>query len=571
MGKKLTPEERARALGILSKMEAHRFFWKASGYIDEDLARPIVAIANSPQDAGVGHVHLRELSRHVKESIYAAGGTPIEFSVIAPCAGYAKTKSTDDINLLYDLPQRDVIADSIEIQMMNYGADALVCIGSCDKIIPGMWLGAARLNLPTIFLPGGPAYPGRWRGQETVFPTNVLVRGLNMVLSGEMAEEEFFAELGRMESCWITCAGACPELTTANTTMLATEAMGLCLPGASTTPGAETAKVHEARRTGHAVMRMIAEGLTFDKVVTRRAILDAAAVVMAVSGSTNGILHLLTLGVAMDLGITLDDFQAVGDSTPYLCPLRPSGRYSMVDFGRAGGVMALMRRLGERVDAGRPTVSGKTMGELAGSAPIADEEVILPEKRALFPTGGIVVMRGNLAPEGALVRHTVVSPTGGEFTGPAVCFDTQLDALMGILTGAVNSGDVMVIRYQGPRGGPGFSENFKAVLILDALGLGDVAVITDSRFSGATEGALYAGYISPEAYVGGPLAAVRNGDSITISVKKRRIDAALTDDEIARRLEGFVPPKPRITTGVLVDWNLTATQFHEGAMLKRRL
>jgi dihydroxy-acid dehydratase len=571
MGKKLTPEERARALGILTRMEAHRFFWKASGYIDEDLARPIVAIVNSPQDAGVGHVHLRELSRHVKESIYAAGGTPIEFSVIAPCAGYSKAKSIDDINLLYDLPQRDVIADSIEIQMMNYGADGLVCIGTCDKIIPGMWLGAARLNLPTIFLPGGPAYPGRWKGQETVFPTNVLVRGLNMVLSGEMTEDEFFGELYRMESCWVTCAGACPELTTANTTMLATEAMGLCLPGASTTPGAETAKVHEARRTGHAVMRMIADHLTFDTVVTKKAILDAAAVVMAVSGSTNGILHLLTLAVAMNLDIKLDDFQAVGDRTPYICPLRPSGRYSMIDFGRAGGVMGLVGRLGDRIDRDRPTVSGKTMGELAAAAVITDEDVIRPVANAIYPTGGIVVMRGNLAPEGALVRHTVVSPAGGEFTGPAVCFDTQVDALMGILSGTVSSGDVMVIRYQGPRGGPGFSENFKVVLILDALGLNDVAVITDSRFSGATEGALYAGYMSPEAYVGGPLAAVRNGDRVTISVKKRRIDVDLADDEIRKRLEGFVPPEPRIKSGVLVDWNLTATQFHEGAMLKRRL
>jgi dihydroxy-acid dehydratase len=571
MGKKLTPEERARALGILTRMEAHRFFWKASGYIDEDLARPIVAIVNSPQDAGVGHVHLRELSRHVKESIYAAGGTPIEFSVIAPCAGYSKAKSIDDINLLYDLPQRDVIADSIEIQMMNYGADGLVCIGTCDKIIPGMWLGAARLNLPTIFLPGGPAYPGRWKGQETVFPTNVLVRGLNMVLSGEMTEDEFFGELYRMESCWVTCAGACPELTTANTTMLATEAMGLCLPGASTTPGAETAKVHEARRTGHAVMRMIADHLTFDTVVTKKAILDAAAVVMAVSGSTNGILHLLTLAVAMNLDIKLDDFQAVGDRTPYICPLRPSGRYSMIDFGRAGGVMGLVGRLGDRIDRDRPTVSGKTMGELAAAAVITDEDVIRPVANAIYPTGGIVVMRGNLAPEGALVRHTVVSPAGGEFRGPAVCFDTQVDALMGILSGTVSSGDVMVIRYQGPRGGPGFSENFKVVLILDALGLNDVAVITDSRFSGATEGALYAGYISPEAYVGGPLAAVRNGDRVTISVKKRRIDVELSAEEIARRMEGFVPPEPRIKSGVLVDWNLTATQFHEGAMLKRRL
>ncbi len=571
MGKKLGPEERGRALGILSKMEAHRFYWKASGYIDKDLDRPIVAVVNSPQDAGVGHVHLKELARHVKESIYAAGGTPIEFSVIAPCAGYAKSKSIDDINLLYDLPQRDVIADSIEIQMMNYGADGLVCIGTCDKIVPGMWLGAARVNLPTIFLLGGPAQPGRWKGTETVFPTNILVRGLNMVLSGELGEEEFFKEIARMESCWITCAGACPELTTANTTMIATEAMGLTLPGVSTTPGAHTAKVHEARETGHAIMHMIAEKLTFDKIVTKESLLDAVRVIMAVSGSTNGILHLLSLSVAMGLGAGLDDFQAIGDNTPYLAPLRPSGPYSMVDFGCAGGVPALLKRLTGRVTHDRPTAAGKTMGELIRAAEVGDDDVIRPVTNAVFPTGGIVVMRGNLAPEGALVRHTVVSPSGGEFTGPAVCFDTQLDAIMGILSEKVKSGDVMVIRYQGPRGGPGFSENFKVVLILDALGLNDVAVITDSRFSGATEGALYAGYISPEAYVGGPLAAVRDGDLVTISVKKRRIDVSLSDDEIRERLVGFVPPEPRIKTGVLVDWNLTATQFHEGAMLKRKL
>ncbi len=233
--------------------------------------------------------------------------------------------------------------------------------------------------------------------------------------------------------------------------------------------------------------------------------------------------------------------------------------------------MGLVKRLGDRIERARPTVSGKTMGELADAAEICDEELIRPADRAIFPTGGIVVMRGNLAPEGALVRHTVVSPSGGEFTGPALCFDTQFDALMGILSGKVKSGDVMVIRYQGPRGGPGFSENFKVVLVLDALGLNDVAVITDSRFSGATEGALYAGYISPEAYVGGPLAAVKEGDRVTISVKKRRIDVDLTDEEIRKRLEGFVPPEPRIKSGVLVDWNLTATQFHEGAMLKRKL
>jgi dihydroxy-acid dehydratase len=572
MGKRLTPKEAERALTILGRMQAHRFFWKASGYIDRDLERPVIAIANSMQDAGVGHAHLRELARHVKESVYAAGGTPIEFNVIAPCAGYSRARGLDDVTLLYDLPQRDNIADAIEIQLRNYGADGLVCIGTCDKIVPGMWLGAARIDLPTIFLLGGPALPGEWLGEETVFPTNVLVKGLNKVLAGEMEEEAFFSELRRMESCWVCGFGACPELTTANTTMISTEAMGLCLPGVSTTPGSDTAKIHQARETGHAVMRLVKEGIPFSRVVTREALCDAFRVVMAVSGSTNGILHLLSLAVAMDMGITLEDVQEVGASTPYLAPLRPSGPYSMVDFHRAGGVMALMGELEELFAPDRITVAGASIGELVKAGAVRDRHVIRARTDPVLSTGGITVMKGNLAPAGALCRHTAAgSAAGGEFAGPAICFDRQIDATMGVLTGRVKPGDVMVIRYQGPRGGPGFSENFIVVLLLDALGLNDVAVITDSRFSGATEGALYVGYVSPEAYVGGPLAAVRDGDEIAISVQKRRVDVRLTDYEMRARLRDFTPPEPRITTGVLVDWNQTATQFHEGAMLRRTL
>lgn len=571
MSTKLTPEQVSKALGILGKMRAHRFYWKASGYVDRDLEKPVIAVANSMQDAGVGHMHLRELARHVKEAVYAAGGTPIEFNVIAPCAGYCRTSSIDDVSMLYDLPQRDNIADSIEIQMANYGADGLVCIGTCDKIVPGMWLGAARVNLPTIFLPGGPASPGEWRGEQTVFPTNILIKGLNMVLSGAMGEEEFLSELRRMESCWITGCGACPELTTANTTMIATEAMGLCLPGASTTPGSDTAKIHQARETGYAVMDLVRAGTKMSDIVTRGAMADAARCVMAVSGSTNGILHLLSLAIVMNMDFSLDDFQRVSDETPYLAPLRPSGPYSMVDFHRAGGVMALFTRLRSRAALERPTACGSDFGTLLDKAEVRDDDVIRPAYRPVHPTGGIVVVKGNLAPAGALMRHTVAGAGTGEFTGPARCFDTQIDALMGILGGKVASGDVMVIRYQGPRGGPGFSENFKIVLLLDALGLNDVAVVTDSRFSGATEGALYVGYISPEAYVGGPLAALRDGDRVTISLKGRRVDVDLPDREIAGRLKDFSPPEPRIKSGVLVDWNLTATQFHEGAMLKRKL
>jgi dihydroxy-acid dehydratase len=243
----------------------------------------------------------------------------------------------------------------------------------------------------------------------------------------------------------------------------------------------------------------------------------------------------------------------------------------MVDFHRSGGVMALLNELRDDLTLNRPTVAGVEIGNLLHPGVNRNEDIIRPKNNPVYPTGGIVIMKGNLAPKGALVRHTIAGPKSGEFTGPAVCYDQQTNAIMDILAGKVSSGDVLVIRYQGPRGGPGFSENFKVVLILDALGLNDVAVITDSRFSGATEGALYAGYISPEAFVGGPLAAVHNGDCITISIKNRRIDVHLSDEEIKKRLEGFEPPAPRIKSGILVDWRLTATQFHEGAMLKRKL
>ncbi|MBD3212967.1 MAG: hypothetical protein GF311_10195, partial [Candidatus Lokiarchaeota archaeon] len=289
--KKLSSEQISKALKLLNKIETHRYYWKASGYINEDLDKPIIAVANSMQDAGVGHMHLKELATHVKEGIYSAGGTPIEFNVIGPCAGYAKTKATDDITMLYDLPQREAIADSIEIQMMNYQADGLVCIGTCDKIVPGMWLGAARLNLPTIFLLGGPAIPGRWRGEETVFPTNIIIKGLNMVLSGELSEEEFLNESEKMESNWIQSCGACPELTTANTTMISTEAMGLCIPGVSTTPGNNMEKIRQARKTGHLIMKLVNSKLKLKKLVTKESIENAVRTIMAVSGSTNGILQ----------------------------------------------------------------------------------------------------------------------------------------------------------------------------------------------------------------------------------------------------------------------------------------
>jgi len=568
---KIDPERLAKSAEVLAELRTDRFFWKASGYTDAELERPAIAIANSPQDVGLGHMHLRQLGDAVKQGVLLGGGVPIEFSTIAPCAGHCRDLGTDDEVMLYDLPQRDAIADSVEIQMRNYNASGLVCVGTCDKIVPGHWLGAARLDLPTIFLPGGPARPGSFRGQPTAFPTDVALTLMNEYLSGKIDAGQMREQMHDMEGRWVIGCGACPELTTANTVQMATEVMGLCLPGAATTPGNDMEKLRQAKETGFRIVQLVKEGLRFSDLVTTEAIEDAVRLIMALAAGTNGLLHLLSLAKWMELAIEIDTFDFLSDDTPYYCPVRPSGPFTVVDLHEAGGVMAVLKRIRDKLHLERPTVAGVRIGDLVDAAEVHREEVILPAQRPIYPTGGIKVLRGNLAPDGSLCRYTISGGQSQRFTGPAQVFESQREAMLAIFGGKIRSGDVMVIRYQGPRGGPGFSENFRVPLLLGTVGLGDVAVVTDSRFSGATEGALCVGYVSPEAQLGGPLAILEDGDAITIDCERKRLDAALDDEEIAGRLAKWSPPRPRITEGVLVDWHLTATQFPEGAMLQRRL
>jgi len=569
--KRLTPEQASRALGLLAGLQTHRFFYKASGFTDAELNRPLIAIANTSQEAGVGHMHLGQVAEAVKAGVYLGGGTPIEFNTIGPCGGYCKTRGIDDLTMLYDLPQRDAIADSVEVQMRNYGADGLVCIGTCDKSIPGLWLAAARLNLPTIFVTGGPAYPGEFRGEPTVFPTDIILKCVNEVLAESMDQEQFGRAISEMEGKWLTSCGACPELTTANTVQMATEIMGLCLPNTSTIPGPDMERLRTAKDAGARIVELVREGSRFSEYVTEHSIADAARIIMATSAGTNGILHLLSLAKTLSLDITVDTFADISAQTPYYCPVRPSGPYTMVDLHRAGGPFAILKRVQDRATTDRPTVAGKTVGWILENTTIADENVIRPLDRRLASHGGIVVLRGNLAPRGALSRYTVAGDEKQTFRGPCICYDTQQAAILGILSGEVEQGSVVVVRYEGPRGAPGFSDNFQVVLLLEALGIDDVAVVTDSRFSGATVGALYVGYITPEAQVGGPLAAVRNGDTISISIPDREVNLHISDADIEERLQHWKPPAPRITSGILVDWHLLATQFDEGAMVRRIL
>ncbi len=569
--KRISPEQASRALSLLSSLQPHRYFYKASGFIDAELGRPIIAIANTVQDAGVGHVHLKQVAEAVKAGVYLGGGTPIEFNTIGPCGGYCQKRGIDDLTMLYDLPQRDAIADAVEVQMRNYGADGMVCIGTCDKSIPGLWLAAARLDLPTIFVTGGPAYPGQFKQKTTVFPTDVILESINDVLSDTITEEQFHQTMAEMEGNWITSCGACPELTTANTVQMATEIMGLCLPGTATIPGPDMARIRKAKEAGARIVELVREGARFSDFVTPDSIADAARLIMATSGGTNGILHLLSLAKTLSLDVTVDTFARISDETPYLCPIRPSGPYTMIDLHRAGGPFAVLKRLESMARTDRPTVSGKKVKEILSETTVKDEEVVRPLSRSLSPHGGIVVLKGNLAPRGSLSRFTVAGDERQKFSGAAKCYNTQQAAIAGILTGGIEEGDVVVVRYEGPRGGPGFSENFQVVLILEMLGIRNVAVVTDSRFSGATVGPLYVGYVTPEAQVGGPLALVEDGDIISISIPDRKINLDVSENELKQRLSRWQPPPPRVTSGILVDWFLLASQFDEGAMVKRNL
>lgn len=564
-------EKLFRLMASKSSSRAHRFFYKVSGFTDRELKNPIIAIANTSQEAGVGHMHLKQLAEAVKAGIYSAGGTPIEFNTIGPCGGYARDTEFGWATMLYDLPQRDVIADSVEVQMRNYGADGLVCIGTCDKSIPGLWLGAARLNLPTIFLTGGPALPGEYDGECTVFPTDVILGSLKGLLDGEKSILEMLKDNKEMEGRWILTCGACPELTTANTVQMATEAMGLSLPGSSTMPGFLTEKIRIAKETGYAIVEMVKKKQKFSDFVRKDSIIDAVRLIFAVSGGTNGLLHLLSLAKYMNIDIDLNTFDSISDATPYICPIRPAGNFTMIDLHYAGGVFGILKRLVDFVHLDRPVVSGERVGEVIERWKIESEAVIRRLNEPIRERGSILVLRGNIAPRGALCRPAVVSNPREKFDGIARVFNGQHEAINAVVRKSIKEGDVIIVRFEGPRGGPGFSEDFRVVLLLETLGYKDVAVITDSRFSGVTKGLLYVGYVCPEAYIGGPLAALKDGDRISIDLKTKTVNVELSDEEIKERLKNFKPPEPRIKEGILVDWHLLATQFDEGAMLKRKL
>jgi dihydroxy-acid dehydratase len=532
--------------------------------VDDVEDKPLVGIANSWNDLVPGHVHLNQVAEAVKESVWAAGGVPLAFNTIALCDGICQGQGMHAV-----LPSREVIAASVELTVRAYGFDALVCLASCDKIIPGMLMAAARIDLPTIFVTGGLMAEGQWQGQRVV--TSDVKEAIGRANRGEIAPDE----LHKIERTACPGPGVCNMMGTANTMCVVVEAAGLSLPGNTTIEATEPASrdvnpdlLALASETGRHAVECMADGVTFRSVVTLTTLRNLVAVVQAIGGSTNLVLHLMALATELGYQMTLDDWDHIGRETPLLAKFKPASPYSVSDFGRAGGVPALLKVLSPLLDLNVPTAYGSTLAQVAAQAEVHRPEIIRPLDEPLAPTGGIVVLRGNLAPEGAVVKASGVHPKMMRHVGPARVFDCEEDVQECLLGGRVHPGDVLVVRYEGPRSGPGMRELSLPAAILVGMGLADsVAMVTDGRFSGATRGPCV-GHVCPEAALGGPLAALRDGDVIEIDVPNRVLNVRLSDDELRERLEEWVLPSKEIPPGFLRLYADHVGPASQGAVLR---
>ncbi len=538
----------------------HRALLRACGLTEEDLQKPFVGIANSYIDIIPGHVHLREFVEPIKEEIRRAGAVPIEFNVIGVDDGIAM----GHYGMHYSLPSRELIADCIETVVQAHQLDALVCVPNCDKIVPGMLMGALRVNVPTVFISGGPMLAGEFGGRKIDLIS--VFEGIGQLKTGEITE----AELKAIEESACPTCGSCAGMFTANSMNCLTEVLGLALPGNGTIPAVDPRRELLAREAGRRIVELLREGLRARDIVTEEAIEDAFTVDIAMGGSTNTVLHLLAIAREARIEFDLARINELSRKTPTICKIAPSSEFHIEDLDRAGGVPAILRELSKKeglLHPNRPTVSGRTIGEIAASAPEADGEVVRSVEDPYSEDGGIAILFGNLAPEGAVVKSAGVVESMMRFRGRAVCFDSEEEAIEGILGGKVKPGSVVVIRYEGPRGGPGMREMLSPTSAIVGMGLGEsVALITDGRFSGGTRGACV-GHIAPEAAAGGPIGVVRDGDEILIDIPGRRIELLLPAEEIRERLRNFKPRRKEIPSPWLRRYAKLVTSASKGAIL----
>ena len=533
----------------------NRSLLRSLGVTDREMELPFIGIANAYNTIVPGHVHLRWLAEKVREGIAAAGGVPFEFGVIGICDGIAMGHE----GMRYSLPSRENIADSIELMAQAHRFDGLVCIGTCDKIVPGMLMAAARCNIPSILLTGGPMLSGYQDGKDLSLID--IFEGVGKVAAGTMSE----TALCELERCAMPGCGSCQGLYTANTMACMTEAMGMSLPGCAAIPAVDAGKLRIARETGEAIIPLVKKQIKPRDIITKMSLHNAIRVDMALGGSTNTVLHLMAIAVEAHVPLSLEDFNTLAEGVPHICHMQPSGPHSMQTLYRAGGIPAVLKSLEKYLDD-CPTVSGTKILQIAKNAPVKNKEVIRSTKDPISAAGGLKILFGSLAPDGAVVKCAAVPRNMWKHTGPARVFDGEQSAMKAILARKIKEGDVIIIRYEGPRGAPGMPEMLSPTSALMGFGYTSVVLITDGRFSGGTRGPCI-GHISPEAAIGGPIALVKDKDRIEIDLFAKKIDL-LVDNKILSQRKKTWKPVQKSLSGVLARYAKTVEQANLGAVQK---
>ena len=536
----------------------HRAIWKCLGVTEDDFGKPFIAVANSFTETVPGHMHLNRLVESVKAGVQAAGGVPFEFNTIAVCDGLAMGHE----GMNYSLPSRELIADSVEVMAQAHRFDGLVLLTNCDKITPGMMMAAARLNIPSIVVTGGPMLSGFYKGRKV--DVTAVFEAVGEASAGKITEED----LKEIEDRAFPGCGSCNGMYTANTMACVAESVGMSLPGCATALAVSSKKARIAKKSGERIVGLVKEGVKPSDILTRKAFENAITVDMALGGSTNTVLHLKAIADEAGLDLPLEVFDEIARKTPHLCDMRPGGPHDFAELDAAGGIPAVMRLLSSKLHLDAITVSGATVKDNVKDAPLYDAEVIRPLENPVHREGGIGVLRGNLAPDGAVVKVTAVPSKMLVHKGPAKVFDSEEETMKAILKKQIKAGDVVVIRYEGPKGGPGMREMLSPTAAIAGMGLIEsVALVTDGRYSGATRG-LCIGHVSPEAAAGGPIAALQNGDIIQIDVPKRTLNVVLKDEELKNRLAKLKPKPPKIRKGYLRRYWALVQSANDGATFR---
>ena len=537
----------------------HRSLLRACGLQDDDFQKPFIGIANSFTDIVPGHIHLNEIAKEVKKGIIASGGVPFEFNTMAICDGIAMNHE----GMKYSLPSREIIANTVESVAIAHSLDGLVLIPSCDKVVPGMLMGAARINIPSITVTGGAMLPGKFRGKNADLIT--VYEGVSEVSSGKMTEDELY----ELECSACPGPGSCSGLFTANTMACITETLGMSLPMCATTLAVDDDKLKIAEISGKRIVEMIEENLIPSKIMTQDAFENAIAADMALGGSSNTALHIPAIANEVEseeLNVNIELFDEVSKIVPHIASMSPSGEDTMLDLHNAGGIPGVLKTIENKINTDSITCTGKSIKENIKDVKVKNTKVIRPMENPVHDEGGIAILKGNLAPNGSVVKQAAVEEDMMYHKGPAKVFDSEEEAVEGIFSGKIMEGDIVVIRAEGPKGGPGMREMLNPTSAIMGLGIKNVALITDGRFSGGTRGPCV-GHISPEAMSGGPIAGIIDGDIIEIDIKNRKINVELSDEEIENRIANVNLPKRKIK-GWLKIYQISVSSADKGAILR---